>query len=507
MNLKKISVIIIVKNAQNTLEQCLNSLKEFGEIVLLENESTDDTLKIAQNFQKSFPTLRIEKSAFIGFGALKNKALSYANNEWILSIDADEVLEFDALKELESLELKPHCVLYLARKNLYCGEWIKACGWHPDFVGRIFNKTFTHFNDNLVHESLILPQNTQKIYLKGTLLHYAYDGIYGLLEKAQRYSELYTQQNPTKKSSMSKAILRGGFKFVRDYFFKKGIFYGYKGFIISLFNALGTFLKYAKTYELSQKSPRTSLIITTYNSPDYLKAVLESIKKLTPLPFEVIIADDGSGEETALVIKEFQKSFPCPLKHSWQKDEGFRAAKSRNKAAKEARGEYLIFIDGDMILEPSFIKDHLKFAKRKLFLQGSRVLLDEEKTKSLLSGKRIKLSSTKCPLLSHLVYNFSLKRAKFFEKNDFIKGVRGCNMSFFKSDFDAICGFNENFKGWGREDSEFVVRFLFNGGEFRKLKFSALAWHLYHKENDRSALDFNHELYKSILKEKKISWH
>lgn len=507
MNLQEITAIIIVKNAQNTLAECLSSLKEFGEIILLDNESTDETLIIAKTFQKSFPALRIESSPFIGFGALKNKALSYASKEWIFNIDADEVLEFDALKELENLKPQKHQILYLPRKNLYRREWVKACGWHPDFVGRIFHKTFTKFNENLVHESLILPPQTQKIYLQNGLRHYAYEGIYELLEKCQRYSQLYAQQNLAKKSSMAKAVMRGGFKFVRDYFFKKGVFYGYRGFVIAFCNALGVFFKYAKLYELRQKSPRTSLIITTYNSPDYLKAVLESVRRLEPLPFEVIIADDGSGQETAALISKLQKSFPCHLKHIWHEDKGFRVAKSRNSAIKEARGEYLILIDGDIILDKKFIAEHLAFAKKGVFLQGSRILLNEAKTKSLLLGEELKLSGVKCHLLSRLVYSLSIKRANFFEKKDFIKGIRGCNMSFFKEDFDAVDGFNENFEGWGREDSEFVARFLFNGGEVRKLKFTALAWHLYHKENDRAALPANHELYLRTLREKKTSWH
>ena len=512
MDLQKISAIIIVKNAQNTLDACLNSLKEFGQIVLLDNESTDKTLTIAKDFQKTFPALRIESSPFIGFGALKNKALSYASHAWIFSIDADEVLEFSALRELENLEPQPHWVLYLPRKNLYRGEWIKACGWHPDFVGRVFNKNFTKFNDNLVHESLILPPGAQKIHLRSALRHHAYEGIDGLLEKCQRYSELYARQNPAKKGSMLRAIGGGGFKFMRDYFFKRGVFYGYRGFVIAFCNALGAFFKYAKLYELRQnfkeKSPSASLIITTYNSPAYLKAVLESVSRLESLPLEVLIADDGSGAETAALIEKFQRSFPCPLKHIWQEDKGFRAAKSRNNAVKEARGTYIILIDGDMVLEPLFIKEHLKFARRGLLLQGSRVLLNEAKTQTLFAGKGSEkiLRAKKLPLLSRLVYNLSAKRADFFEKKDFIKGVRSCNMGFFKEDFDAVGGFNENFEGWGREDSEFVARFLFNGGEFRRLKFSALAWHLHHEENDRAALPCNDELYLRTLKEKKISW-
>lgn len=505
MNLKEISAVLIVKNATKTLKECLNSLKEFGEIVLLDNQSDDDTLQIAKDFAKDFPNIRIEQSEFIGFGALKNKAISYATKEWIFSIDADEVLEYEALKELERLDLKTHHIVAIARKNLYRGEWIKACGWHPDFVLRLFHKNFTKFNNNLVHESLILPPNAEKIYLKNALRHYAYNGIYDLLEKCQRYSQLYAEQNLHKKSSMPKAIIHGIWKFHRDYFFKKGIFYGYKGFIISLCNGLGAFFKYAKLYEFQNKKPSVALIITTYNSEEYLKATLESVMKQNTMPNEILIADDGSTEETANLIKEFQNKFSMPLKHIWQEDKGYRLAKSRNNAAKKAMSEYIIIIDGDMILEENFIKDHLDFSKKGVFVQGSRVILDATKSQDILRGghyDRLKRSF----ILSKIYYHFSKIRADFFKKKDFIKGIRGCNMSFYKQDCEAIEGFNEKFSGWGREDSEFVARFLFNGGEFRRVKFKALAYHLYHKENDKACLDENHQLYLKTIKERRTTW-
>lgn len=106
MDFSKISATILVKNGEQTLLECLESLKCFDEIILLDNQSSDDTLKIAETFRMKFPNLRIYSSEFIGFGALKNLALSYAKNEWIFSIDADEVLESDCLEELKTLKIK-----------------------------------------------------------------------------------------------------------------------------------------------------------------------------------------------------------------------------------------------------------------------------------------------------------------------------------------------------------------------------------------------------------------
>ena len=499
---------ILVKNAERTLAECLNSLREFGEIVLLDNGSTDGTLQIAQEFNATYKNLRVYESEFIGFGALKNLCVSYAKYEWILSIDSDEVLETDALSELKAFNLSENAVVALGRKNLYKGEWIKACGWYPDFVWRVFNKNFTHFNDNFVHESIILPKETQKLYIKNALKHYAFDDINALLDKLQRYSTLYAQRHLDKSSSMSKAILRSLWSFLRNYFFKKGFLYGYKGFMISTCNALGVFFKYAKLYELKYSKPNSlSLIITTYNQKERLALVLDSVRALNPLPNEVLIADDGSKPDTRELINSYAKDFPCPLKHIWHEDKGFRLAQIRNEAIAKAQGEYIIIIDGDMILDSRFVAEHLKFARRKVFLQGSRVILRENETAQILDTKNYTLAfksrsfkATHCDFLARLIYATSKTTAKIFRKKELIKGIRGCNMSFFKADCEMINGFNEEFVGWGREDSEFVARFLFNGGELRRLKFNALAYHIYHDENSRQMFDKNHQIYLNTIK-------
>ncbi|EAJ6151420.1 glycosyltransferase [Campylobacter lari] len=514
MDLKQISVIMIVKNAQKTLKACLESLQEFGEIVLIENDSNDDTLKIAYEFSKSYKNIKIYQHKFIGFGPLKNLAISYASNDWIFNIDADELTKKEFLQELGQIEPNKEDIIALPRENLYNGEWIKACGWWPDHVMRVFNKTHTNFNENLVHESLILHEDSKKIKLQNGLRHFAFDDIDSLLDKLQKYSKLWALQNLHKESSICKALLRGIWTFFRNYVLKKGIFYGYKGFIISTCNGLGAFFKYMKLYELKKQKPKTcALIITTYNQKERLALVLDSVKNLEPLPDEVLIADDGSKEDTAKLIQAYQKDFPCKLKHIWQEDEGFRLSEIRNKAIKASKSEYIIVIDGDMVLEKSFVADHLKFAQKKVFLQGSRVILNEKESKELLSKNDFSLAFNKKGFknqrnifLAKCIYKFSKLAKKFFKKSQLIKGIRGCNMSFYKSDFEAIEGFNEKFIGWGREDSEFVARFLFNDGVFKRLKFNALAYHIYHEENSKNMLEINHQIYLETIKNKKVTW-
>ena len=128
---------------------------------------------------------------------------------------------------------------------------------------------------------------------------------------------------------------------------------------------------------------RVSLIITTYNRPDALFIVLDSVKRQTRLPDEIIIADDGSDEFTKNCISEFNNNSPLKVIHSWQEDRGFRAAKSRNKAIAKSSYEYIILVDGDVILHEKFIEDHLNHAEESFFVQGSRALLNETQTKKI----------------------------------------------------------------------------------------------------------------------------
>ena len=228
-----------------------------------------------------------------------------------------------------------------------------------------------------------------------------------------------------------------------------------------------------------------SLVITTYNRPEALNLVLHSLLKQSTLPDEVIIADDGSGEATKNLIREFNSHHEICAIHSWQEDKGFRLSKSRNRAIARARCEYIIIVDGDMILHKDFIKDHKRFARKNTYIQGGRVLLQPEITDKILKSNifkkpsvfkkdsKNKANSFRVPFLSLLI---SLK----IDQN--MKRIRGCNFSLFKEDILNVNGFNEEFKSWGKEDSEFVQRLFNNGIKRIDLKFSGIQYHLFHRE-------------------------
>ena len=181
---------------------------------------------------------------------------------------------------------------------------------------------------------------------------------------------------------------------------------------------------------------RVSLIITTYNRPEVLSLVFKSIEDQTLHPDEIIIADDGSGNSTKECIDDFQRSSSISIIHSWQEDHGFRVSRSRNKAILISTGDYIILVDGDMILHPNFIKDHLSHSEIGYFVQGSRVLISKSKTQMVMRNKNINFNCFSLGIKNRKNAIYSRLLSVFFKTvNTNIKGIRSCNMAFFRNDF------------------------------------------------------------------------
>ncbi len=240
-----ISICMLTKNAEATLAATLDALKRCGEIVLLDNGSSDGTLELA----KTYPNVRIECSPFIGFGPLRNRAAEFASNDWILAIDSDEVPSPALLDELSRLKLDPHCVYSIPRHNYYNGKRIRGCGWDPEKVVRLYHRKSTGYSESQVHES-VADKHLEIIDLKSPLIHTPYRSTADFLAKMQHYSTLFAKENQTKKkSSLTKAIGHGLFAFLKSYFLKRGFLCGREGFIISLYNGNTAFYKYLKLAE------------------------------------------------------------------------------------------------------------------------------------------------------------------------------------------------------------------------------------------------------------------
>jgi len=246
----KISVTMITKDASKYITESLKALERFDEVILLDNGSDDDTVELAERFDN----VSVYQSEFIGFGPLKNLAIGYARNSWILSVDSDEVLSKELVDEILSLELDSSKVYSILRDNYYNKKLMKCCGWEGDWVMRLFDKNRVLFNLNRVHESLELSDDISVEKLKHTMKHFTYQNAIELVTKMQRYSTLWAEDYRGKKSSSpTKATMRAIFAFVKFYIFKRGFLNGYEGLLISATNANGVFYKYIKLYEANRR--------------------------------------------------------------------------------------------------------------------------------------------------------------------------------------------------------------------------------------------------------------
>lgn len=245
-----ISVHILTKNSAATLLQTLLSVSGFPEVIVYDTGSTDETLDIASQF----PNVKIHEAPMTGFGPAHNAAAKLSSNDWILSIDSDEVLSPGLIEELQKLELDPKCAYAILRDNYFNGKRITFCaGWYPDWVTRLYNRKSTQFSNDAVHEKIV-TNNLKVIKLKHNLRHVPYRSMADFLEKMQTYSSLFALQHQgTKQSSLSRALLHGCSAFCKNYFFKRGIIGGREGFILSLYNAQTTYYKYLKLAELNKK--------------------------------------------------------------------------------------------------------------------------------------------------------------------------------------------------------------------------------------------------------------
>jgi glycosyltransferase involved in cell wall biosynthesis len=254
---------------------------------------------------------------------------------------------------------------------------------------------------------------------------------------------------------------------------------------------------------------KTTVIVTTYNRPDALREVIRGFTNQEDLRFDLIVADDGSEDETGSMLKSMADSLPFSLKHVWHEDLGFRAAAIRNKAIVQSNADYLIFTDGDCIPQKNFVKNHKKLAERGWVLSGNRILMSRVMTNELLR-ERLDWSGWGA---SNFVINYLRRRInrllplvdlsaiESFRKLQAKKwrGVKTCNLSVWKSDIVAVNGFEESYQGWGLEDSDLVVRLIKKGLCVKSARFATPVLHLWHEENDRSQLTENQRLLDAVI--------
>jgi glycosyltransferase involved in cell wall biosynthesis len=241
--IKSITPVIIAKDAQETIEETLKSLVSFKEVIVYLNNSTDETKQIA----KKFSNVKIIDGVFVGFGPTKNKASEFSSNDWILSLDSDEVILPQLLGELKSLKLENNNeVFIIKRDNYFLDKEVKYSGWGKDYLARLYNRQNHQFNQNMVHEFVALNSDTKKTTLKNSFKHNAVIDINQFLVKIIKYSDLASKDKKT--CCFLIVLAKAKWAFLKTYFVQLGFLDGWRGIVIAISNFNGKFFRYTKRY-------------------------------------------------------------------------------------------------------------------------------------------------------------------------------------------------------------------------------------------------------------------
>lgn len=246
--MEKISAVIITYNASATIAKCLDALqKAVDEIIIVDSLSTDNTVDICKRYNA-----KIFLQQWKGFGPQKNFGIQHASYDNIIALDADEVLTEAAISEVQQLKVAAFKAVYeFPLINFYFGKFLR----YRDYKKRMFNKTVVQWNNNNVHEALIVPDNYPVIKLKGLIEHYSYNSIEHYISKANLYSGIAAKElfNKNKRSYLLKMLFSPSLTFFQSYILKAGFLDGMHGFVVAIFNGYTSFLKYAKLWELCRK--------------------------------------------------------------------------------------------------------------------------------------------------------------------------------------------------------------------------------------------------------------
>ncbi len=481
-----ITPVIITKNAAKTIDLTLESLKCFGEVIVYDTGSVDETPDIACKFKN----VRLFRATFTGFGDSKNQAALLAGNDWILSIDSDEVLGPALLRSIRKLQPDENSVYRFRRYNYYKTRRIKYSGWGQEYVTRLYNRNNLCFNNKFVHES-IETGKTKIITLKGDLRHYSYHSISEFAIKRDYYSDLFVkEQTGKRKTSPILAFLRGAFDFLNTFFIKLAFLDGYRGLLIAVSNANVTFFKYLKLYEANiNNNNRVSLIINVKNASHFLKLTFESILFQNSPPCEIVFCYQSNNHEIEKQIEEFEQNSFISIVRIGIENFNINSLQWINEAVKTAKYEYLVFIESGSFVSKGFILDHLKKAQRGVFIKTRRIDLNLKETKrTLLSYEDIKKLSIFFIIRKLLV---SSRLIKIFTQS----GIREINLnsndigtvfSFFKNDFSKIA--ETKFQSGFVDEQKINLADILNSEGLRKKELSIFqpSYKLYMNGNGES---------------------
>ncbi len=256
-----------------------------------------------------------------------------------------------------------------------------------------------------------------------------------------------------------------------------------------------------------------SLIISTFDRADALDCVLRSLARQGDRRFEVIVADDGSGHETAETIERWKPRLGAPLSHAWHEHRGFRLAEIRNRAIRASRGDYCVFLDGDCVVRPDYVERHRQLAERGWFVTGNRALLSAALTEEVLRRRLEAECWGTAEWVGHRLSGGLNRLAPVLRlplgplrkvRAHVLRGARACNLAVWRGDLDRIDGFDASFTGWGREDSDLLARLLHAGLLRKDGLFATGVLHLWHPDADRSNLPANEQRLAEVIGSRRV---
>jgi glycosyltransferase involved in cell wall biosynthesis len=248
-----LSIIVITLNEEKKIARCLGSVKPIAdEIIVMDSYSTDGTREIAEEMG-----VRFYQRPFQGYGDQRNAAMELATQDYVFFIDADEFLSETLRNSIEKEKKRGFSGdgYTMNRLNNYCGKWIRNGSWYPDQKLRIIDRHKGTWNNNIVHEDLVMEDGVRIYHLKGNLLHQAYSNFDDHIEKNNRYSKLSAQWlfDRGKRGQGYKMVINPFWAFIKSYVLMLGFLDGFYGFVIAINIAHLTFLKYTKLYQLQQR--------------------------------------------------------------------------------------------------------------------------------------------------------------------------------------------------------------------------------------------------------------